>query len=117
MTWLNFLVYPLEKLRLELLLLVSALAWVLLRLFRAVVVRVENGKPLTVKVLGVSLVEVKADECLLIRQGRGKILHVVASDIPKTVSLMSSELTEKHASLKKVRQSPHSNAKEVGIKW
>jgi len=117
MSWLNSLAYPLEKLRLELVLLALASAWALLRLFRVIVRRAEDGKPLTVKFLGVTLVEVKADECLLIRQGKGKILHVDASDIPKTVNHMLSELTEKHASSKKVQRSPHSNAKEVGIKW
>lgn len=59
MVWWNYPNSVLEKLSGELLLLVVSLLWVLLRLSNIVTKKVEEGKPLSIKILGREFLEVK----------------------------------------------------------
>jgi len=116
MTWSNFPLYLLQKLRSEVLLLALASAWALLRLFHAVVGRVEKGKPFVLKVLGVNLVEVGKGDVLHVLRANEEIHRADVLDIHQKGNLTLSKLTVVPDLSKKPRQSHPSNAKEVDIK-
>jgi len=69
MGW-NYLSSPLENLRWELVLLLLALVWLPLRLLGAVVKRVEEGKPVVLRILGKELVEVENSSSARKRGGK-----------------------------------------------
>jgi len=71
MGWLNYLNFQIQNLRLELVLLLSVLGWVLLRLFGAVGRRQEKGR-LVIKILGKDVFEIKENSNSEVkRTGRG----------------------------------------------
>jgi hypothetical protein len=65
----------LEKLRLELVLLLSVLAWLLLRFTRAIRKELNPNEQISVKILGheVILIQRKEDDTPLTQQGKEKI--------------------------------------------
>lgn len=116
MQWLNSLLYPLQKLRSEVLLLVLASAWALLRLFNVVVGRVEKGKPLILKVLGVTLVEVGKCERLRTLREKDGTLHGEEFDTRAKVNLTFSGQTDVPDLSAKSPRNAHTHKKEVNTK-
>ena len=117
MSWSNFLIYLGHKLRSELVLLGLALAWLLVRLFRAVVGNIEKGKPIIIRLLGVNLVEVKKGDELHILRAKGEIHHVDVLGIHRKGSHMSLQQMGVPDLSAKNPQNHLSNAKEVDIKY
>lgn len=115
MTWQNYLGSALDRLWAEALLLVLSLLWVPLRLLQVVGRRVEKGKPVIIKVLGKTLVDISGVEGHHTLRVKGRIPHEEELDIQKKDNHMSLELTEKHASSKKVQHTHHTKEKEVNI--
>jgi hypothetical protein len=76
----------LEKLVQELLVLVSVLLWVFLRVAGVLVKKLEEGKPVSVELFGVEIVDINRKS--RIRREREKILRREESDTQKIISRM-----------------------------
>jgi len=68
MSWSNFLKSLIQNSQLELVLLLSVLAWVLLRLFGAVGKRKERGN-LRIELFGKEILEIREDSSSEVRRG------------------------------------------------
>ena len=118
MIW-NYLKLVLERSWEEVLLLVLALLWVLLRMLQVVERRLEKGKPLSVHLFGKELIEVKgingADTLRTLR-ARGKTRRIDGLEERKTEEPISfSQMVEPVLS-RKSQLNLHTSEKEVGIK-
>jgi len=131
MAW-NFLNSLLERLHLELALLVLALAWLPVRLLQVVVKRAENGRPIAIRLLGREFVAVENlsldhqhGERSTSRRGEerrtprvsARIRHAVGSDILAKDNPMSSEKAGKQDLSQKNQLDPHENDVGGGTKW
>ncbi len=76
---------PLEQ---ELVVLLSAVLWALLRVLGVLAKRIESGKAVEVRILGADVIRVSAGGILHTQQAKGKIRAKGASATPAMVSLM-----------------------------
>lgn len=79
-----------EQLGLELVALLSALAWALLRVARVIVRDVSQGKAVKIEIAGKEILHIltKEEDIPLIQQGKEKIEAIEESDTHQGVSLM-----------------------------
>jgi len=116
MIWQNYLHSLQDKLSAEALLLLSSLAWLLLRLFGVVGRRLLKGGGIVVEVLGKEILEVRSVEERRAPQAKEETLQGVELDILKTGSRTSSPQKGKLVLYRAKARNAHTSKKEVDIK-